>query len=126
MTPAITFARRVYTVAGIYGLLVLVPHYFTIDRTGRDYPPPLTHLEYFFGFVGVAIAWQLAFLVIGRDPVRFRPLMPVTFLEKLIFAVPAAVMYAGGTLPPPMLAGAVMDTLLCALFVAAWWRTGAR
>ena len=125
MTSAIRFARRVYTGAGIYGVLVLLPMYFTVDRTGRDYPPAVTHLEYYLGFVGVALAWQLAFLVIGRDPIRFRPLMPVTFVEKLIFAVPATAMFLRGNLPPPTMAGAVIDMVLCALFVMAYVRTGA-
>jgi hypothetical protein len=125
VTSAIRFARRVYTGAGLYGLLVLLPMYFTVDQTGRDYPPVITHLEYYYGFVGVAIAWQLAFLVIGRDPVRFRPIMPVTFVEKVIFAVPATVMFARGALPPPIMAGAVIDLVLCTLFVAAYVRTAA-
>ena len=38
-----SFARRVYTVAGIYGLIVMLPQYFLEDRIGRDYPPPITH-----------------------------------------------------------------------------------
>ena len=58
------FARRVYTVAGIYGLIVMLPQYFLEDRIGRDTPPPITHPEHFYGFIGVVIAWQLAFLVI--------------------------------------------------------------
>lgn len=125
MTSAIRFARYVYTGAGIYGLLVLIPLYFTIEQTGRDYPPAITHLEYYIGFVGVAIAWQLAFLIIGRDPIRFRPIMPATFVEKLIFAIPASVMFVRGQLPPPVMAGAVMDALLCVLFVTAYIRTAA-
>ena len=72
------FARRVYTVAGIYGLIVMLPQYFMADRIGRDTPPPITHPEYFYGFIGVVVAWQIAFLVMARDPQRFRALMPVT------------------------------------------------
>ena len=69
------FARRTFLIAGVYGLLALVPMYFLEGRIGRDIPPPITHPEYFYGFIGVAVAWQVAFLVIARDPVRFRPLM---------------------------------------------------
>ena len=93
-----TFARRVFQVAAIYGLLVLVPQYFLEGKTGRDFPPAITHPEYFYGFIGVAVAWQLAFLVIARDPVRYRPLMPVAVVEKLAFGVPAILLYATGTL----------------------------
>ena len=88
------FARRVYTIAGIYGLVVMLPQYFLEDRIGRDTPPPITHPEHFYGFIGVTVAWQIAFLVIGRDSQRLRALMPVTVLEKLAFAVPVALLYA--------------------------------
>jgi hypothetical protein len=59
-------------IAGIYGLIVLVPQLFSESRIARDYPPVITHPEYFYGFLGVAIAWQLCFLVIAKDPVRYR------------------------------------------------------
>ncbi len=84
------FARRVFAIAGIYGLIVLVPQYFTESRIARDFPLALTHPEYFYGFLGVAIAWQLGFLVIAKDPIRFRPLMVPAMLEKLGFSVPVA------------------------------------
>ena len=64
------FARRVFGVAGIYGLLVLLPQYFTEAKTGADFPPPITHPEYYYGFVGVAVAWQVLFLILARDPHR--------------------------------------------------------
>jgi len=119
------FARRVYTVAGIYGLLVMLPQYFLADRIGRDTPPPITHPEYFYGFVGVVIAWQLAFLVIGRDPARYRALMPVTVLEKLVFAVPVLMLWAKGGVAPSVLPFAGLDLLLGALFLASYLRTKA-
>ena len=69
------FARWLFWIAGIYGLVVLVPQYFLEQKVGLDYPPAITHPEYFYGFLGVAIAWQVAFLIIGQDPQRFRPMM---------------------------------------------------
>ena len=119
------FARRVYTVAGIYGLIVMLPQYFLADRIGRDTPPPITHIEYFYGFIGVVIAWQLAFLVIARDPQRFRALMPVTVLEKLAFAVPVLLLWAKGRVAPSVLPFAGLDLLLGALFLASYLRTSA-
>ena len=32
------FAKLLYLVAGIYGLVVLMPQYFTEAKTGRDFP----------------------------------------------------------------------------------------
>ena len=117
------FARRVYTVAGIYGLVVMLPQYFLLDRIGRDAPPAVTHPEYFYGFVGVVIAWQLAFLVIARDPARYRALMPVTVLEKLVFAIPVALLYAQGRIAPSVLPFGAIDLVLGALFLASYLRT---
>ena len=117
------FARRVYTVAGIYGLIVMLPQYFLEDRIGRDTPPPITHPEHFYGFVGVTIAWQIAFLVIGRDPQRLRALMPVTVLEKLAFALPVAMLWAKGRIGGAALPFAGIDLLLGALFLVSYVRT---
>jgi hypothetical protein len=69
------FAKWTYLVAGIYGLLVLVPQYFLEEKNGRDYPPAINHPEYYYGFIGVAIAWQIVFLIISRDPKRYRLIM---------------------------------------------------
>ena len=122
-----TFARRVYRIAGIYGLIAMLPQYFLEQKTGLDYPPAITHPEFFYGFIGITIAWQLAFLVISTDPVRFRPLMPVTLVEKITFVVAIAVMLAGGgAVPPPIIAGAAIDAVLFVLFAMAYIRTPAR
>jgi hypothetical protein len=117
------FARRVFTVAGTYGLIVLVPQYFLAARIGRDTPPVITHQEYFYGFIGVAVAWQFVFLLIGRDPERYRPLMIPAVLEKLAFGVPAIILYAQGRLPGSVLFFGLLDLTLGALFVAAWRAT---
>ena len=113
------FARRVFTVAGTYGLIVLVPQYFLAARIGRDTPPAITHLEYFYGFIGVAVAWQFVFLLIGRDPERYRPLMIPAVLEKLAFGVPAIILYVQGLLPGSVLFFGLLDLTLGAFFVAA-------
>ena len=117
------FASRVYTIAGVYGLLVMSPQYFLEERIGRDTPPPITHPEYFCGFVGVVIVWQIAFLVIARDPARFRPLMPVTVLEKLAFAVPVILLYRDGRVASAILPFAAIDLVLGLLFFLSYRRT---
>ena len=116
------FARWVYTVAAIYGLIVTLPQYVLFDRIGRDTPPPITHPEYFYGFVGLVVVWQLAFLVIARDPERFRPLMPVTVLEKLVFAVPVFILFSADRTPISVVPFAVIDIVLAVLFFVAWRR----
>ena len=117
------FAKIVFTVAGVYGLLVLVPQYFLEGKYGRDFPPPVSHPEHYYGFVGLAAVWQLAFLLIARDPVRYRPMMIVAVLEKLSFGVAVPVLYLAGRVAPLLLAPAFVDLLLGALFVAAYLKT---
>ena len=119
------FARWTYRLAGIYGLLAVIGGYLSEPAVARDYPPAITHREYFYGFWGVTLAWQLAFLVISTDPRRYRPLMPITLVEKLGFFVPAMVLWSRGQLPPPMLAGAWIDLALAVLFLIAFLRTAA-
>ena len=114
------FARRVFTGAGVYGLVVLLPQYFLATRIGHDTPPAITHLEYFYGFTGVAVAWQFVFLMIGRDPERYAPIMLPAVLEKLAFGVPAIILYAQGRLPGSVLVFGLLDLTLGALFLASW------
>jgi hypothetical protein len=117
------FAQRVFTVAGIYGLIVLVPQYFLAARISHDTPPAITHLEYFYGFIGVAVAWQFVFLLIGRDPGRYRPLMVPAVLEKLAFGVPAIILFVQGQIPGSVLFFGLLDLTLGTLFVASWRAT---
>ena len=117
------FAKVVFTAAGVYGLLVLAPQYFLEERYGRDFPPPVNHPEHYYGFIGLALVWQLAFLLIARDPSRYRPMMIVAVLEKLSFGVPAFILFAAGRVAPLVLAPASVDLVLAVLFAAAYLKT---
>ncbi len=117
------FARVTFLVAGIYGLVVLLPQYFLEARIGRDSPPPITHPEFYYGFVGVGLAWQIAFLVISRDPVRYRLLMLPSILEKVTFGVAVFVLFSSGRAGLPMTGAAAIDLTLAVLFVVAFART---
>jgi hypothetical protein len=118
-----TFAKRVFLIAGIYGLIVLLPQYFLIEKNGRDFPPAITHPEYYYGFVGIAVAWQIAFLILSRDPVRYRPMMIPAIVEKASFGIPAIVLFALGQLSASMLGAGIIDLVLGVLFVIAYKRT---
>ncbi|HYG12186.1 MAG TPA: hypothetical protein VD835_19725 [Pyrinomonadaceae bacterium] len=120
------FAKVIFRVAGIYGLFALLPQYFLERQTGRDYPPPITHPEYYYGFIGVAVAWQVVFLILARDPARFRPIMIPAVIEKLSFGVAAVILYLQQRLSALMLGGGVIDLILAALFVAAYVKTAGR
>jgi hypothetical protein len=94
----------------------MLPQYFLEGRIGKDYPPPITHPENFYGFIGVTIAWQLMFLVIARDPVRYRAAMIPAIVEKVTFVVAVAALFAQGRIAPVVLAPAAVDLVLGVLF----------
>jgi hypothetical protein len=118
-----TFARRVFLWAGIYGVVVLLPQYFMEGRFAQDFPPPLNHPEHFYGFIGVGLAWQLAFIVISRDPVRFRPLMLPAVVEKFTFAASTFVLFWGGRVAGAIAGAAAVDLLLGVLFLISYVKT---
>lgn len=117
------FARYTFAIAGIYGIIALVPQYFFEKQIGIDSPPPITHPEYFYGFIGVALAFQVVFLIIARDPVRFRAIMPAAVLEKVAFVIPTFYLYFNGLAPWQITAGAAIDLVLAAFFTIAFVRT---
>ncbi len=121
-----TFAKRVFQFAGVVGVLMLLPFYFLEERIGRDMPPAINHPEYFYGFVGIALACQVLFLVIATDPRRYRPLMLVGVLEKLSFGLPTILLVVQDRAAVLMLGPAIFDLSLGVLFVLAWLRTPAR
>lgn len=123
MDKGTQFARRVFLWAGIYGVIVLIPQYFMEARIGRDYPPPITHPEHFYGFVGVALAWQVAFILISRDVQRYRLMMVPAILEKLAFGVAAPVLYFGGRVAGVVAGVASIDLVLATLFTLSFLRT---
>jgi len=118
------FARWTFLIAGIWGILVLVPLYFLEKKTGIDHPPAITHPEYFYGFVGVALAWQVLFLIVARDPERFRLAMLPAILEKFSFVVSTYVLYSLDRVNPTMVIAASVDLLLGLLFVISFLKTG--
>jgi hypothetical protein len=120
MTTQRNFAKRVFLVAGIYGVVALLPQYFMEAKLGRDFPPPLTHPEHFYGFIGVALAWQFAFLLIARDVRRYRLFMLPAALEKLAFGTAVLVLYAQGQIALFVAGAGVIDLLLAAFFVVAF------
>jgi hypothetical protein len=120
------FAKILYAVAGIYGLLVLLPQYFLEEKTGRDYPPAITHPEYYYGFIGVALAWQVLFLLLARDPVRYRMMMIPAILEKAGFGVAAVVLFLLNRIGAMMLGAGIIDLVLGTLFAVAYAKTAVR
>lgn len=123
MSPSIPYARRVFFWAGIYGLVALLPMYFLEARIGQVFPPALNHPENYYGFLAVALAWQLAFIAISRDVVRFRPLMLPAIAAKFGFVLTILVLYLLGRVAAAAALPVAADLLIGLLFLVAWRRT---
>lgn len=118
------FAKAVFLGAGTYGLLVIAPMYFLESRVGRDLPPAITHPEYFYGFLGVTLAWQILFLVLAKDPSRYRSMILPSILEKISFGIAVICLFIQHRLPPIVVYLGSVDWILAGLFVAAYITTG--
>lgn len=119
------FAKIVFWIAGIWGVLVLTPLYFLFDVIGRQDPPAITHPGFYYGFISVGLAWQIAFLLIARDPVRFRLIMIPAVIEKFGYGASLLALYLQHRLHPSDLVFGGVDVLLGALFLLAFFRTSA-
>jgi hypothetical protein len=116
-----TFAKRVFTGAGIWGVLVLTPMYFLFDTLNRQLT--INYPQFFFGFLAITMAWQTAFLVIGSDPLRFRPLMIPAMIEKFGFIATIVVLYVQGRAGVPDLVVVAPDCVLGILFAISFAKT---
>jgi hypothetical protein len=117
------FARWTFLAAGVYGLLVLVPQYF-IEATGAG--PVITLPEFYYGFLGVAVAFQLVFIVISTDPQKYQALILPAIIEKFSFAIAVAVLVYMGRTSGQIVWGAAIDLVLGILFAISWYKLANR
>jgi hypothetical protein len=71
----------------------------------------------------VALVWQLAFFVIGSDPVRFRPMMIPAMAEKFVHVAGMGTLYVAGQINAGQLAANLPNLVLGLLFVIAFVKT---
>ena len=116
------FAKWTFRLASIYGILLLAPFYFLEKSIGLA-TAPISHPEYFYGFVGTALAAQLLFLLISTDPERYRPAMLVAVIGKLSFGLPAWILWLGGRITGAVVLLGTVDLVLAALFAWSFLRT---
>jgi len=122
---AARFARIVFTIAGIWGVVLMVPLYFLRGAIERASPPPITHADLYYGFIGVTLAWQIAFLIIATDPVRYHRMMVAAMLEKGLYLGAIVALSVAGQMPAGQAAAVVTpDGVLGLLFVVAYLRLG--
>jgi hypothetical protein len=119
-------AKVIFFAAGIWGVTVLTPFYWLRDVTGRHYPAPTDYPQFFYGFFSVALAWQIAFVVIGSNPARFRALMIPSILEKFGYVATMIVLYAQARISRMDAMPAIPDLILGILFTVAFVSTRPR
>jgi hypothetical protein len=114
-------ARYIFWTAGAWGVAVLL--FLLVDPDRAVAPGATGRPDFYYGFVGVGMAFQIAFWVIGADPLRFRPMMLVSVCEKFFYVASLTSLLAAHRAPARMTGAAVIDGFLGVLFLIAWWVT---
>jgi hypothetical protein len=120
------FAKIVFWIAGIWGVLVITPLYFMFDLISRTDPPPITHPGFFYGFVGAALAWQIVFFLIATDPSHYRPFMIPSVLEKFSYSAAVVLLVLQRRMHTSDLVFGGTDLLMGILFAIAYFKTSTR
>jgi hypothetical protein len=129
MPPAKPLARQgtmkaaqwIFRIAGIYGVLALTPLYF-LESTFTD----STHPEFYYGFIGVGLAWQALFFILAVDPVRCRLFMIPAILEKISYGAATFWLFFVGRAATSIMLGGAIDWVFVGLFLWAYVQTGRR
>lgn len=114
MPPEVRFARRLFRAAAIYGVIVVLPLYFVVI--------PHPYRLNLVGFTGVTLVFQGVFWIIGRDPLRFLPLIGLSVFEKLAFGLPALAFWSRGHADAVTAVFGGTDLALGTLFALAYVR----
>jgi hypothetical protein len=117
------FSQWVFAIAGIYGIIILTPLYFSEYQIGMSFPPTITHPEYFYGFIGVALVWQFLFLLIAFNPLRYKPIILFAVIEKFVYGIAIVFLFNQGRIAAMMLSAGIIDLLLGCLFLIAFTKT---
>lgn len=114
------FAKWTYFIAGVYGLIILVLQYLLETKNGIDYPPSINHPEYYYGFIGIAISWQVVFLLIATDPTLYRIMMISSVLEKFSYGIAMTLLFIQNRIASPVFATGIIDLSLGVLFIISF------
>lgn len=116
-------ARWTFRTAGVFGLIVMVPMLFIEPLIEQIMPPAVAHPEFFYGFVILNICWQILYLFIAKDPIRFRPIMIPAFLAKASGPVALMWLYLQGRISSQWVTTSIMDGAFAILFLVSFWAT---
>ncbi len=122
MKDPFRFARRFCYFAGWYGIFLLVPLLFMETKFGSKYPPPVSHPEFYYGFIAIALSWHVAFLILSRNPLAHRTFLIPAGLEKLTFAFSCIALFIFGKAPSYVMLFGGIDLVFASGFFYAYWR----
>ena len=117
------FAKRVFTWAAIFGFVMVGPLFLAEGLVARIQGHAVADPHWYYGFAAVALAFQVVYLMIGRDPARYRPLMPVCGLAKFGFGIVVWTLVGLGRTEPMFGLIATPDMLWAAAFLMAYRMT---
>ena len=109
------FARWIFRIAGIYGIIVMAPMLFM----ERQIAPGAAHPVFFYAWISVNLTWQVLFLVLATAPGRYRPMMLACVLQKVTAAIAIPWLYVLGRVGAMWLGAAATDLGFAVLFIIA-------
>lgn len=114
-------AKWIFRIAGVYGIAVLTPMYF-LEGMFTD----SLHPEFYYGFIGIGLAWQVLFFILAADPQRYRAMMVPALLEKVGYGGATLALFILGRAAASVVLSGLVDWLFAALFLWSYLRTGQR
>ena len=88
-------------------------------------PPFIRSLFWvYYGFIGLALTWQLVFLLLSTDPVRYRLMMIPSMFEKVVFVVPVVILFYQHRVSPVIFGVSLVDLVLGVFFLISYIKTG--
>ena len=122
LARGVKLVRALFIVAAMYGFIVLGSWMFITPRMvghARHQQP-----EIYYGFGSLGLAWQVAFVLIACNPVRYRSLMLIAAVfEKLFFAGILIVLILRHIAGLHWIPEAAIDGLLGIAFIVAYYFT---
>ena len=116
------FARWVFIIACVYGMIVIAPLYFSEAQVNIDFPPAITHPEYFYGFLGVAISWQILFFILAINPLRYKLMIIPAIIEKFSYGITVIVLFSQHRIHIMILSSGIVDLIFGILFIVAFFK----
>jgi len=114
------FAKWVFIIGGIFGLLAIIPLYFIENRIA----PGLKYPEFYYGFIGINIIWQIVYIYISTNPSRFRPIILFAFFVKILGVISISWLILIERTEPWWCGIIITDLIFAVLFLSAFRTTG--